>query len=212
MGLKRPNRISDQWGATLMRSPAPEDRSGVSETDELVQLEIKIGQLKQEYEQYFLGTRPREPLQARAAVDKIIARRMSLPSQNTAERFKFSSLCQRLQTHKRQWSETLRKMEAGTYQRHRFKAHLHEKERPSAPASPVRNDQAADAPDLFNVYVEAARSCGQDVSKLTRKQLGSVVEKQSKALRKKLGCDQVDFKVIVRDGKVKLKASSAGSE
>jgi hypothetical protein len=183
----------------------------VSETDELVQLDVKIGQLKQEYEQYFLGTRPREPLQARAAVDKIIARRMSMPSQNTAERFKFSSLCQRLQVHKRQWTETLRKMEAGTYQRHRFKAQLHEEERAGRPASAARDNQAADAPDLFNLYVEAARSCGQDVSKLTRKQLDSVIEKQGTALRQKLGCEQVDFRVIVRNGKVKLKATTPDS-
>jgi hypothetical protein len=178
----------------------------VTETDELVALENKINQLKNEYEQYFLGTRPREPLQLRAAVDKIVARRMSLPSQNTAERFKFSSLGQRLQTFKRQWGEIMRQMEAGTYTRHVFKARLHE--RPSS--GPVREASAdsrdATSPDLFSSYVEAARSCGQDVSKLTREQLASVVDKQSAALRERLGCEQIDFHVVVRDGKVKLKA------
>ena len=178
--------------------------------DELVVLDIKITQLKNDYEQYFLGTRPREPLQARAAVDKIIARRMSAPSQNTAERFKFGSLCQRLQVHKRQWSETLRKMEAGTYQRHQFKARLHEQGRSSRDAAGAGNSAtpAEDAPDLFASYLEAAQSCGQDVSKLTRKKLDAVVKKQSAALRKKLGCDSVDFHVVVRNGKVKLKAKA----
>ena len=179
----------------------------MSETDELVVLEIKINQLKAEYEQYFLGSRPREPHQLRAAVDKIVARRLSAPSQNTAERFKFASLCQRLQAFKRQWSETLRKMEAGTYKRHVFKARIHEQHR-AAPAPPD-GTPTKDAPDLFASYVEAARSCGQDVSKLTRKQLDVVVEKQSAALRSKLGCEKVDFHVVVRDGKVKLKARSA---
>ena len=181
----------------------------MSETsDELVQLDIKIGQLKNDYEQYFLGTRPREPLQARAAVDKIVARRMSAPSQNTAERFKFSSLCQRLQAHKRQWSEILRKMEAGTYQRHKFKARLHEQAREEKPARAQPGSPAQDAPDLFASYIDAARSCGQDVSKLTRKQLDAVVAKQGAALRSKLGCENVDFHVIVRNGKVKLKATN----
>ena len=129
-------------------------------SDELDQLDIKIGQLKNEYEQYFLGTRPREPLQSRAAVDKIIARRMSSPSQNTAERFKFSSLCQRLQVHKRQWTETLRKIEAGTYTRHRFKANLHEQERGRGPSSPKPGAPTQNAPDLFAAYIEAAKSCG----------------------------------------------------
>jgi hypothetical protein len=174
--------------------------------DELTGLENKINQLKADYEQYFLGSRPREPLQLRAAVDKAVAQRMSAPSQNTAERFRFSSLCQRLQTFKRQWAETLRKMEAGTYTRHVFKARLHSEES-GGPAGGGRCDsEAAETSDLFSSYVEAARSCGQDVSKLTRGQLDAVVARQGAALREKLGCEQVDFHVVVRDGKVKLKA------
>jgi len=33
---------------------------------------------------------------------------------------------------------------------------------------------------------------------------------QEAALRKKLGCDKVDFRVVVESGKVKLKASAGG--
>ncbi len=186
-----------------------EDLKSVSQTDELDKLDLKINLLKQDYERYFLGTRPREPLQARAAVDKTIAMRLSSPSQNTAARFRFGSLCQRLQTYKRQWSEILRKMEAGTYTRHVFKARLHEQDRSEALSTPERRAPTANAPDLFSAYTEAARGCGQDISKFTRKQLDAVVEKQRAALRKKLGCDDVNFHVIVRDGKVKLKATIA---
>ena len=183
-----------------------EDLAGVTQTDELVGLENKINQLKNEYEQYFLGSRPREPLQLRAAVDKMIAQRLSSPSQNTAERFKFSSLCQRVQTFKRQWAEILRKIEAGTYTRHVFKAKLHSTGDAGSGRGAARDTGADQASDLFACYVEAARSCGQDVSKLTRKQLDSVVARQGAALREKLGCEQIDFHVVVRDGKVKLKA------
>lgn len=183
-----------------------EDPAGVTQMDELTGLEHKINQLKTDYEQYFLGSRPREPLQLRAAVDKIVAQRMSTPSQNTAERFRFSSLCQRLQTFKRQWGEILRKMEAGTYTRHVFKAQLHSQGGGEAEANARRDSESAETPDLFSSYVEAARSCGQDVSKLTRGQLDAVVARQGAALREKLGCEQVDFHVVVRDGKVKLKA------
>lgn len=186
-----------------------EDLESVSQMDELDKLELKIKLLKQDYERYFLGTRPREPFQARAAVDKMIAMRLSTPSQNTAARFRFGSLCQRLQTHKQQWAEILRKMEAGTYTRHVFKARLHEQDRSEALSTPERRAPTANAPDLFSAYTEAARGCGQDVSKFTRKQLDAVVKKQRSALRKKLGCDDVNFHVIVRDGKVKLKATVA---
>ena len=51
--------------------------------DELQLLEIKIKQLKMEYEQYFMGSRPREPIMTRGEVQKIRARYANAPIQNT---------------------------------------------------------------------------------------------------------------------------------
>ena len=90
--------------------------------DELRDLDRKIKQLKLDYERYFLGTRPREPFLLRSDVQKIMAILSNTAIQNTALRFKFSSICSRYQALKRQWDETLRKIEAGTYARHKFKA------------------------------------------------------------------------------------------
>ncbi len=53
---------------------------GVAEEEDLELLDRNLKQLRLDYERYFLGTRPREPLQARAAVDKIIAMRAPMPS------------------------------------------------------------------------------------------------------------------------------------
>ena len=103
---------------------------------------------------------------------------------------------------------SLNSMGARPWTRAWFKARIHDEQRDHGVSGP-EPARDSDAPDLFAAYVEAARSCGQDVSKLTREQLASVVDKQRDALRKKLGCDDVDFRVIVRDGKVKLKASTA---
>jgi hypothetical protein len=182
--------------------------------EEIETLDRKLGQLKREYDQYFLGTRPREPILLKGEVYKKVAFLSQQPIQNTALRFRFGTICSRYQSMRRQWEEILRKMEAGTYERHRFKADLHEREREEdahahaphgANASPA---QPAD--DLFAAYVEARRACGQSVKGLTRDRLEKVLDKQREGLRQRFGdAAAFRFRVVVEDGQVRLKASRA---
>ena len=142
----------------------------------------------------------------RSEVSKIIVILTNQPIQNTGLRFRFSSLCSRYQAHKRQWDETLRKIEAGTYERHRFKAKLHGSG--SAPPKPSSGAPAAAKGDFFQSYVDARLACGQNVKGLTRDKLEGVLDKQRNQLRKKFGDDSnFNFRVAVEDGKVKLKAT-----
>ena len=96
----------------------------VSQEEELKILEVKLNQLKLDYDKYFLGTRPTEPIMPRAEVQKTVIRFSNTRITNTAQRFKFNSLNGRYQAFKRRWDDTLRRIEAGTYQRHVFKADL----------------------------------------------------------------------------------------
>ena len=95
--------------------------------EELRLLENKLKQLKLDYEQYFLGSRPREPQQLRREIQKAIAIHSQVPIRNTALRFRFNAINSRYQAFKRQWDQTLRQIEAGTYQRHVFKADLRDR-------------------------------------------------------------------------------------
>jgi len=189
----------------------------VTVEEELQVLETKVKQLKLDYEQYFAGARPREPSMLRGEVQKIIIRYANTPIQNTAQRFRFNSINSRFQAFKRQWDAILRQIDAGTYKRHLFKADLHDRERGRAPAlgpagrgGAAPSGPAASGSDLFSAYKDAAMACGQNVKGLTQDKLDAVVRKQEAAIRKKLGCQKVDFRVVVESGKVKLKAS-AGS-
>jgi hypothetical protein len=175
--------------------------------ESIQQLDIKIGQLRRDYDQYFLGTRPREPVLLRGEVQKLIVVLTNHAIQNTGLRFKFSSICARYQAFKRQWDETLRKIEAGTYERHRFKAKLHG---PSDAPPPAAATSAKKAPkdDLFQSYVDARLACGQNVKGLTRDKLEGVIERQRAQLREKYGGDaSFSFRVAVEKGKVRLKAT-----
>lgn len=195
--------------------PPPTTTADVAE--ELVTLDVKLKQLKFEYEQYFIGSRPREPVLTRADVNKLVTKYSNTGIQNTALRFKFNNLCSRFFAMRRQWDETLRKIEAGTYERHVFKAKLHERERgidgnaPTAAgarsASANANETTEGGTDLFEAYRTAKSSCGEDVKSLSRDKLDQLVEKQRAALKDKFGCDDVRFRVVVEGGKAKLKAT-----
>lgn len=112
-----------------MPLPPPTTHTTESISEELVVLDNKIKQLKFEYEQYFMGGRPREPVMLRGDVQKIVTRYSNTGIQNTALRFKFNNLCARYYALRRQWDGILKQIEEGTYKPHLFKAKLHERER-----------------------------------------------------------------------------------
>jgi hypothetical protein len=210
--LKAALRRSDP--IRVPNAPPPASSNEVAE--DMLVLDNKIKQLKFEYDQYFIGTRPREPVLTRGEVNKLVTRYSNTGIQNTALRFKFNTLCSRLFAMRRQWDETLRKIEAGTYERHVFKAKLHERERgiredgtaPKAAASKRNADETtAGGTDLFEAYRSARASCGEDVSGVSRAKLDQLVAKQRAAIQQRYGCEEVRFRVVVEDGKTKLKAT-----
>jgi hypothetical protein len=172
--------------------------------EELEILNSKLNQLKLAYEQYFLGSRPREPILLRDEVRKLTIVYSNEPSRNTATRFKFNSVVSRYQAYKRQWEDTMRKIEQGTYSRHQFKSKIHE-----TPEVPAERVTAAPQPrsEVFDAFVEARRACGQSVDNLTTAKLEALLAKQEDALRQRFGEGSVRFKVVVEDGKAKLLAS-----
>jgi hypothetical protein len=180
----------------------------VASDDDLHELDRKVKQLRLDYERYFLGTRPREPMLQRSEVDKLIVVYASTPIQNTALRFKFNSICSRYQALKRQWMETLRKIEQGTYERHRFKADLRERTRQASEQAESAGSPTGPAQqDLFSEYRDARLACGQAVRNLSREKFQQMLDKQRAALRKRYGDAEFRFRVAVEQGKAKLKAS-----
>jgi len=181
-----------------------------TETD-LQLLDVKLKQLRMEYEQYFLGARKREPSLLRGEVNKVVAYYANAPIRNTALRFLFNNLRARYFTHKRLWDETCRKIEDGTYQRHLFQANLHERER-AEKKMPGKATAAAEAPasgedKLFAEYVGARSDTGQGAAGLTREKFAALLRQQEEAIRAKFGAAKVNFRVVVEAGKAKLKAT-----
>lgn len=181
---------------------------GNSIEDDLQILDAKLRQLKNEYEAYFLGSRPREPVMLRGEVQKIVNIWSNMPISNTALRFRFNNLAARFFTFKTQWNTTQRKIEDGTYERHLFKAGIRMRETQSTPPPPRRGGKAGDrSEELYDAYLEARRACGEQVDNVTREKLDGVLQRQEEQLRKRYGCREVRFRVVVEAGKARVKAT-----
>jgi hypothetical protein len=172
---------------------------GTDISQDLQLLENKIKQAKFEYNQYFMGNRPREPQIVRGEVQKIVAYWANLPIRNTANRFRFNNLCARFFTFRRQWDEIIRKIEEGTYEPHNKMAKRRVRMDDTAPKVTSSDD------DVCAAYLEARQACGQGA--VDSQKINALLDKQRAALREKYGCKDVKFRVVVESGKTKLKAT-----
>jgi hypothetical protein len=190
---------------------------GTDIEEDLNLLDARMKMLRNEYEQYFLGSRKREPQLLRGEVQKIINYYANVPIRNTGHRFKFNNLRARYFAFRRHWDDTQRKIEDGSYERHRFQAELHERERGIKNAEPAAPRKAAapagrnDLDQLYDAWIEARAATGQATAGITREKLAAQLEQQTKTIRERFGAGEVRFRVVVEDGRAKLKASPVGS-
>jgi hypothetical protein len=119
---------------------AAQDSSGRQRTagdellDECAALEDEIEELKAKYEMYFLGVEKREPNRWREETRKKVLRIKEKFTRNTGLRFRIQSLHARFISYERLWMRSAREREEGTYRRDLFKAKLHARGGPPAPA------------------------------------------------------------------------------
>ena len=186
---------------------------GTDIEEDLHLLDARLKQLRMEYEQYFLGFRKREPQLVRSEVQKIISYYANVPIRNTGHRFKFNNLRARFFALRRHWDETQRKIEEGRYERHRFQADLHERVRGTASQAPEPSTPpgAGELDRLFEAWLAARTATGQPTAGLSRERLAAQLEQQTAAICERFGAGEVRFRIVVEDGRAKLKATRVGA-
>lgn len=178
--------------------------------EDIASLEKKLIQLKADYEQYFLGYQKLAPEKLKAEVDKLIKTLSSQRITNTALNFRLNAATAKYNSYKAYWDRTIREIEEGRYVRDIFKMKLHERMRqPAPPPQPTARPQAgpSDEDNIKRVYdelVKARKSTNEPVPKFEA--VAELIKKQAPAIKEKYKASSVDFKVVIEDGKAKLKA------
>jgi hypothetical protein len=190
-------------------------------------LEGELVDLRNAYEQYFLGTERLPPASAHQELKKKLDRlRMSFV-RNTAVNFKIQGLYTKFTTYERLWNRTLQEMENGTYRRDLFKARLRAKptvakttlplakpaappaNQPPGPAQPPVTSQGelseGKIKAIYDAYVTAKKRCNEDTAGLNLEGLAATLKKQVPELLKQHNAKSVDFKVLIKEGKAVLK-------
>ncbi len=179
--------------------------------DDILKLDQQLSELIAKYEQYFIGLEKREPLQLLADVQKMVRRYTGVPINNTMYKHRFNMLVARLNTYREHWNRILKLMEEGKYSRDRFIRDLHQRQS----ATPEnRHDETgraeaeaeSDLDRIVREFREARKLCSLSTEKVTRELIAATIEKQKPALTAKLGTENFTFRVVVEDGKPKLKA------
>lgn len=167
----------------------------------LDELAAELRELEVAYERYFSGEEKREPLKQRTVLERKL-RKLSLRRIiRTDDRFKFETLSGRYHTYATHWNRIQRLIDEGKYQRH-----LSRCQTPGTPAKPLRPDTGNDK--LYHDLLQAHRDCALGTPPPGRTQFDSFLERQKEQIHQRYGQREVEFRVVVENGKPKLRAKA----
>lgn len=174
---------------------------------DISRLENGIRQLKIQYDMFFAGAIPLQPMELRGEIERLIRRNSTEPIQRYAHRFHFNSLVSRFNCLSELWIKTIRSREEG--------------ERPVPAAANLRDtrqvdpdrctisDPEQDTEELKRLHARyMAQRCRAEgkTPNISFKKFVKGITTQAERLRKKTACEKIELRIIVEDGKVHLKA------
>ena len=195
--------------------------------EELELLASHLRRLKIEYEIFFSNPQKKTPTDVEWKVLTLLRKFSDGTRLSFSQRFRYNELAQRYAIYSDLWRKKSRIREEG-YRRPQdallsvqgVRPEAHEPERKvygvahSAASDEIRSFilQAADPGDdqdkvekLFLALTDAKKKAGEQVSG-SLPNFRSFVQKKTEEIRKKHGCQKVEYLVEVEDGKVKLRA------
>ncbi len=207
----------------------------VTTDEELNVLETQLRRLKIEYEVYFSNPTKRPPTDIEWKVLSLLRKFSDGGRMSFSQRFRYNEMAQRYAIYSDLWRKKSRIREEG-YRRpqdallsvqgvrpeqehkpeHPVYGLSHATAAAAAPAvasQPFTLHSAADKPEreqverLFNTLVAAKKKAGENVSG-NLDSFSTFVQKKTEEIRKKYGCQDVEFSVELADGHVKLKAKA----
>ncbi|MCZ7583425.1 MAG: hypothetical protein M5R36_08890 [Deltaproteobacteria bacterium] len=186
-------------------------------------IEVRIKELRHEYDLFFTGEIHIEPQKARDELRRLIRQVNAQHMGNTGMKFRFHSLQATFNSYQRLWDRILYQIEMGTYMPHRLKADRHvgtydartgtvkesDERRQHRPveARPGNSNDIGDVKKLYREFL-AARTVTAEKGRVTYDAFKRSLETQLPALKNRLG-SRVRFKVSVEGGKAKVKGVRA---
>jgi hypothetical protein len=170
-----------------------ERNAGFQEALELLDRDIQ--RLRVDFERFFNGALPFPPEELRNRIQTQLRGLRNASGLGVMESFQVGNLEARFNTYGELFNRRLRDAEEG--RRHAGQA-------AAAPAATYDADQAVEA--LYSGLAGAGEGPRFDLGSFR-----SYLSKQIEAIRQKTGCSEVQFRLAVEEGKLKLKARPLGA-
>lgn len=167
----------------------------------------RLADLKVKYEQYFMGVLQFPPDKMHADLKRLLRALRKAPFKSTAVAYKLRCAETTYSTYNTYWQKVLREKEEGTYHKDVFKADLREKNKQEEAFRQTEHGIAeGHIENLFRVYEGAlekqmGKKCNLDYGNFRK----NLVSKMNE-VREKTGGRKVKLKLVMKNGKVTIKA------
>ena len=179
---------------------------------DITRLETGIRQLKIQYDMFFAGAIPLQPIELRGEIERLIRQNSTEPIQRYAHRFHFNSLVSRFNCLSELWGKTIRSREEG--ERPVPAAANLRDTRPFDPDRCTISDPEKETKQLRKLHTRyLAQRCRAEgkTPNIPFEKFVKGITAQADRLRKKTACKKIELRIIVEDGKVHLKARARKS-
>jgi hypothetical protein len=176
---------------------------------EVAIIERELNALIHEYEMFFQGHERIEPVKKRQKIKKDILNLQNLRINNPIIKQKAANLTHKFALFQRKWDNIWLQIEKGTFKIDRYKMKIHNKlkGKEEGKKDKITND-ISDKPKnydkLLNKYEVTQKLLGVN-KKLNKEVLSKKLQQQAEILKKKYKAKDIDFKVIVKNGKATIK-------
>ena len=200
--------------------------------DELLSLDARIRQLKIQYDLFFSGILPRPPVEGRDRLERKIRKIQSSKDMRLAQRFMFNTFLNRWNTYQELWNRRLKAHEEGPRlsalaRRRAAQAAAVDGPVPPSPRRPpqkpspqglvaqaaIKNisDSAGELKTFYKAFLEARAETGTEKHP-SYKKFCKELERHAAAIRQKISCERVDFRLYLQGNKVSLRAKPVDKE
>ena len=198
---------------TILEQKGERDSNKRELDRQLDRLEQRIEELRIQFEQHFIDVLPQPPTKLHGDVKREIKVLLRAPFKVPATRFRLRTLIHRFQTYNTYWERVQKLREEGKYSRDVFKAELREKMLEDARREESKLGKAEKGlRQLYSTYESAMKKAGGPASKMDFDAFKSSLMKKARLLKEKHGVTKLNYKVVVKDGKVVIKASSKSGD
>ena len=185
--------------------------------EELDMLDVKINKLKVDYEQYFAKVLKKEPAALRNEIDRIILKYSNQSTTNTSLKFRYSTLTAKYTSYKQFWNRILRRIEDGNYERgagfgviSQAAANTESMQRSGTTPASLEGlkkeipDNDSRFKTVYQQFMEAKKSCQDSSGDMSYEKFTQAIIQQTEQIKKDMKCSDVEYKVVVKDGKTKI--------